>query len=146
MWSARARGCANIGRVHYRLTITPEADYLHVLVTGTNSAEAVAAYLAEVERECLARGCLRVLIEEHLEGPRLTTFPVFKIAADGSERALGVMQAIAYVDARAEGELMQFAETVARNRGLPVAVFRDVAAARAWLASCAAGMTAAQDS
>jgi hypothetical protein len=126
--------------VHYRLTITPAADYLHVLVTGTNSAEAVAAYLAEVQRECLARGCFRVLIEEHLEGPRLTTFPVFKIAAEGSARALGIMQAIAYVDAHAEGELMQFAETVAKNRGLPVAVFRDVADARAWLASRPATM------
>ncbi|MBV8785027.1 MAG: hypothetical protein JOZ67_12630 [Gammaproteobacteria bacterium] len=123
--------------MEYRLTITAEADYLHILVTGTNSPETVAAYLAEVQQACLARQCFRVLIEEDLAGPRLTTFPVFRVAADASERAVGVLQAIAYVDARAQGELMQFAATVARNRGLPVAVFPTVALAREWLARTA---------
>jgi hypothetical protein len=44
-----------------------------------------------------------------------------------------VLRAIAYVDVNADGDLMQFAETVAVNRMLPVAVFSNVADAEKWL-------------
>jgi hypothetical protein len=117
----------------YQLTIKPEADFLHVIVIGTNDADTVARYLNEVRRECIARQCFRLLIEEHLEGPRLSTFPVYKVASEGSERARGLLHAVAYVDANAEGHLMEFAETVAVNRGLPLAVFTTVNEAREWL-------------
>jgi hypothetical protein len=117
----------------YQLTIKPEATFLHFIVTGTNDADTVARYLDEVRRECIARQCFRVLIEEHLAGPRLSTFPVYKVASEGSERARGLLHAVAYVDANAEGHLMEFAETVAVNRGLPIAVFATVSEAREWL-------------
>jgi hypothetical protein len=117
----------------YQLTIKPEATFLHVIVTGTNDADTVARYLEEVRRECIARQCFRLLIEEHLEGPRLSTFPVYKVASEGSERARGLLHAIAYVDVKAEGHLMEFAETVAVNRGLPLSVFATVSEAREWL-------------
>ncbi len=117
----------------YQLTIKPEGAFLHVIVTGTNDADTVARYLNEVRRECIARQCFRLLIEERLEGPRLSTFPVYKVASEGSERARGLLHAVAYVDANAEGHLMEFAETVAVNRGLPMAVFTTVSAAREWL-------------
>jgi hypothetical protein len=57
---------------------------------------------------------------------------VFEIASEGSRRALGMFKAIAYVDVNAEGDLMQFAETVAVNRALPVTVFSTVADAEKW--------------
>ena len=117
----------------YRLTITPKANYLHAVVTGANTRDNVTGYLVDVERECTVRNCFRVLIEERLEGPRLDTLTVFQIAAEGSRRSRGQFEAIAYVDVNAEGELMKFAETVAVNRGMPVAVFTSVAAAEAWL-------------
>jgi hypothetical protein len=117
----------------YQLTIKPEAGFLHFIVTGTNDADTVARYLNEVRRECIARQCFRVLIEERLEGPRLSTFPVYKVASEGSERARGLLHAVAYVDVNAEGHLMEFAETVAVNRGLPMAIFTTVSEAREWL-------------
>jgi hypothetical protein len=117
----------------YQLTVNPEATFLHVIVTGTNDADTVARYLNDIRRECIARQCFRVLIEEHLEGTRLSTFPVYKVASEGSERARGLLHALAYVDANAEGHLMEFAETVAVNRGLPMAVFATVSEAREWL-------------
>lgn len=117
----------------YQLAITQEPTYLHAIVTGTNDAHTVARYLDELRRECIARRCYRLLIEERLEGPRLSTFPVYQVVSEGSERARGLLHAIAYVDVNAEGPLMQFAETVAVNRGLPVANFRSVALARDWL-------------
>jgi hypothetical protein len=117
----------------YQLTINQKPSYLHAIVTGRNSRENVAQYLADILRECTARSCLRELIEERLEGPRLGTLDVFEIASEGSNNASGILQAIAYVDVNAEGDLMQFAETVAVNRSLPVAVFSTVADAEKWL-------------
>jgi hypothetical protein len=117
----------------YQLTFTAKPTYLHVVVTGSNSTENVMRYLAEVARECAARDCLRVLIEERLDGPRLDTMEVFRIAAQGSSRASGLFTAIAYVDVNAEGDLMKFAETVAVNRAMPLAVFSSVAEAEEWL-------------
>jgi hypothetical protein len=117
----------------YELTIDPKPTYLHAIVTGRNSRENVARYLADILQECRARQCFRVLIEERLEGPRLGTLDVFKIASEGSNRASGVFDAIAYVDVNAAGDLMQFAETVAVNRAIPVTVFSTVADAEQWL-------------
>ena len=117
----------------YKLSITQKPGYLHAVVTGQNSRETALRYLEEVQRECAARNCPRLLIEERLEGPRLGTTSVFEIAAENSATAQGHFKAIAYVDVNAEGNLMQFAETVAINRGLPVRVFSSVGDAENWL-------------
>jgi hypothetical protein len=117
----------------YRVTFTAKSSYLHAVVTGTNSTENVARYLAEVRQECAGRGCSRVLIEERLEGARLDTMEVFRIVAQGSGRASGLFTAIAYVDVNADGDLMKFAETVGINRFLPLAVFSSVTEAEEWL-------------
>jgi len=121
--------------VTYKLAISVKPTYLHDIVTGRNSKKNVQRYMAEIDAECAARGCFRVLIEERLDGPRLGTLDVFQIASNGSDRSRGKMLAIAYVDANAEGGLMKFAETVAVNRGLPVSVFATVADAETWLLS-----------
>lgn len=117
----------------YKLTIHQKPTYLHVVVSGRNTRENVKAYVAEMIRECTARNCFRVLIEEHLEGPRLEMEDVFDIASEGSKIIGGLLKVIAYVDVNAKGDLMQFAENVAVNRGLPMAVFPTVAAAENWL-------------
>lgn len=119
----------------YQLTITEKPGYLHCIVTGKNTMENVAAYFQELARECAARNCFRVLIEEHLVGRRLETWDVYQLASEGSARNLGKFQAIAYVDVNAEGDLMKFAETVASNRGLPMMVFATVPEAESWISS-----------
>jgi hypothetical protein len=117
----------------YKLTIKQEPTQLHVIVSGANTLENVASYLRDILRECKARKCFQVLIEERLEGPRLGTLDVYQIASEGSDRAKGMIEAIAYVDVNAEGKLMKFAETVAVNRGLAVTVFPSMDEARQWL-------------
>ena len=117
----------------YKLTINKKPTYLHAIVDGQNSRENVVRYLQEVLRECIVHKCSRVLIEERLEGSRLETLDVFKIATEASEETIGKLEAIAYVDINAKGDLMHFAETVAVNRALPVRVFSTVAAAEKWL-------------
>ena len=117
----------------YTLTIHQKPTYLHAIVTGLNSRETVQRYLQELRTECKARGCFRLLLEEHLEGPRLGLMDVFTIASEGSTQVSGMFKAFAYVDANAQGDLMQFAETVAVNRRVPVAVFSNVQDAEKWL-------------
>jgi len=119
--------------VTYSLTVTQKPEYLHFVVTGRNSSETVSRYMEEVIRECTARSCFRVLIEERLEGPRLGTLEVFSLATKGSARHQGVFRALAYVDVHAEGERMRFAEDVAVNRGVPIRVFATVEEAERWL-------------
>jgi hypothetical protein len=119
----------------YKLAFTQKPTYLHAVVTGLNKPDTVKRYLERVRRECQARRCFRVLIEERLEGPRLGTMDVFQIVADESGRSQGFFRALAYVDVNAEGDSMKFAETVAVNRGIPVRVFTSVGAAEQWLLS-----------
>ncbi len=119
----------------YELTILQKPNYLHAIVTGRNSKENVTQYLEQIREECIARNCHRVLVEERLEGPRLGTMDVFLIVAEESVKARGTVKEFAYVDVNAEGDLMPFAETVAVNRGMRVAVFSTVADAEKWLLS-----------
>ena len=117
----------------FQVRIDERPTYLHVTVSGDNSLDSVAGYMEQVLRECTARQCFRVLVEERLEGPRLGTLQVFGLVSKGSERLRGVLQAMAYVDVNATGDLMGFAENVAVNRAVPVRVFASVAAAEDWL-------------
>jgi hypothetical protein len=117
----------------YKLTIKPKPSYLHFIVTGRNSKRAVIQYLKEILRECKKHNCYRILIEERLEGPRLGTVDIFRIVSEESSAGTGILKAIAYVDVHAGNNLMQFAETVAINRSLPVSVFSAVADAERWL-------------
>jgi hypothetical protein len=102
----------------YNLTIDKKPAYPHAIVTGRNSKGNVAQYLEQALAECKARNCFQLLIEERLEGPRLGILEVYEIVSEGSRRAFGMLSAIAYVDIHAEGDLMQFAETVEGNRAL----------------------------
>ncbi len=114
------------------VTYERHPDYLHATVTGTSSRESVQQYIDEVLAECKKQQCTRLLIEECLEGPRLDGMDVFAMASEGSMRALGVFDAVAYVDPQM-GNLKDFAESVAVNRGLPLSLFFSVAEAVQWL-------------
>ena len=118
----------------YRLTINHKPSYLHAVITGVNNEQNVRHYLQDILRECKARNCRKVLIEERLDGPRLGISSVFGIASEESLQALGYFTAVAYVDANiGDNDLMKFAETVARNRALPAKVFFSVGDAEKWL-------------
>jgi|SRR5215831_3079052 len=117
----------------YQMTVTHKPRYLHVVVTGHNTAENVMSYMEAVMRECAARGCPRVLIEERLEGARLGMIEVFGMVSRGCVHFQRTLEAMAYVDINAKGDVMGFAEDVAVNRGFPVRVFPTVAAAEEWL-------------
>jgi hypothetical protein len=117
----------------YALRTEQKPGYLHVVVTGENTRGNVVRYLQEVHRECEARDCWYVLIEERLEGPRLGTMDVFEIASQRERPLGGSIRGVAYVDLNTSGDLMKFAEDVAVNRGYPVRVFSAVDDAEKWL-------------
>lgn len=116
----------------YELTVEKHKDYLHATVTGENTRDNVFAYMQEIVSECNRRCCFRVLIEERLEGPRFSPMEIFDMVSEGSLNALGFFEMIAYVDEQM-GKTLDFAETVAVNRGLPITTFESVDAARAWM-------------
>lgn len=116
----------------YELTVEKHKDYLHATVTGENTRDNVFAYMQEIVSECNRRCCFRVLIEERLEGPRFSPMEIFDMVSEGSLNALGFFEMIAYVDEQM-GKTLDFAETVAVNRGLPITTFESVDAAREWM-------------
>ncbi|MDH5501485.1 MAG: hypothetical protein OEY72_10345 [Gammaproteobacteria bacterium] len=66
----------------------------------------------------------------HLKETKLSARQGFMVQ---STDATKLLKAFAYVDVNAEGELMQFKETVAVNRGMTVKVFSSVDETEKWL-------------
>lgn len=117
----------------YQLEIERHPTYLHASVTGQNSADTVIQYMSDIRAECEKQSCFCVLVEEKLEGKRLDEMEIFSLIGRGSSDALGFFEALAYIDERQEFEIAKFAETVAVNRGIPIAVFTSVEDAKNWL-------------
>jgi hypothetical protein len=107
-------------------------SYIYALITGDNCAETVFAYMDEVTTKCEELDCFRVLVHECLDGPRLSPMEVFEIISEGAMKALGKFDAVAFVDEKM-GDVSSFAENVAINRGMPIAMFPSVTAAEAWI-------------
>ena len=118
----------------FKLNVDNRGDYLFFTVTGTNTSETVSGYMAEVVAACEKHDCFRILIHEKLEGPRLEAMDVFNLASEGAMRVLGRFEAIAYVDEQM-GSMGDFAESVAVNRGMPLAFFPNVRDAEKWIES-----------
>jgi len=116
----------------YKISFEKHADYIHAKVTGDNSRESVQGYASELRDECTRSECFRVLVQERLDGPRLEAMEIFSIISDSSMQNLGFFDSIAFVDTQM-GEMGEFAETVAVNRGMPLATFNSVESAKACL-------------
>jgi len=123
----------------YQLTIEDKGSYLHFRVSGPNTAESVRGYLGDVYFACAQRERAAILIEEDLEGPGLGLVDIFEIVTEGSERTWPHVRRLAYVDVNPAHSRpdMQFAETVAVNRGINMRLFGSVAEAEQWLLSVA---------
>jgi hypothetical protein len=121
----------------YNLTLEEHLTHLHFRVTGKNSVEAVRRYLFEIYTICVQRNCSTVLIEENLEGPGLGLAEIYNIVSEGSQRKSMPVHRVAFVDLNPEHSPanMEFAKSVAMNRGLDVRMCVTVAEAEEWLRS-----------
>ncbi len=119
----------------YVLRLENKGAYLHITVTGDNTPENVANYLSEVRDKCVEHQCSTVLIEENLRGPSLAPSIVFSIITEAATRVWPIVKRIAYIDTNPahQTETLQFAETVAVNRGVNIRFFSRIAEAEQWL-------------
>ena len=119
----------------YRLTLVEQPAYLHARVTGTHSAPNILRFLEESYAACREKGQSALLLEMSLSGPSLDPTTIFKIILERSQDA-SKLRKIAYVDPTPrDPERMKFAETVAKNRGVNVRLFRELEPAKAWMSS-----------
>jgi len=119
----------------YDMRVIREGDYLHVVVTGDNTPADVAGYLDQIRKTCVEHDLSKVLIEENLTGPPVETVDVYDVVSASSVGVAPAIRSIAFVDMNPEHNFasMEFAETVAVNRGVNVKVFRDVPSAAEWI-------------
>lgn len=117
----------------YKINVIQKHTFLHFIVTGQNTIENILKYFEEIHRECAAQNCFRILIEERLEGSRLSIIDIYRIINNESLKYMGFFKAIAYVDINGNKDSMHFVETVSVNRSLPVVAFPTVANAEEWL-------------
>jgi len=120
--------------MNYSFTSDLKDGYLHVRVRGDNTTSVIRRYMKDVFQASIAEGCSTVLIEEMLEGPRLSIGDIFAIVSEQTAAARGALRLVAYVDLNSPSPTnMKFAETVAVNRGVTVCAFVKVADAEKWL-------------
>jgi hypothetical protein len=120
----------------YQLSIEEHPAYLHTRASGPMTPENALRFLVESNGAAAARGKRRLLLEFGFSGPGLNGGSIYDIVTARSGHA-AAFERIAYVDLSAErdAEHKRFAETIARNRGVNVRLFRSVEEGRQWLAS-----------
>ena len=116
----------------YRFTSEVHEKYVHAIVTGMHNPENVLRFFTEAHQACVDNGKTSVLIEMRLEGPTMGLGHIFSVIQQRSGPAKELRR-IAYVDIGRELEKAEFAENVARNRGVNVRLFPNVADAKKWL-------------
>jgi len=124
---------ATVASPDYRLTIAVKPTYVHAKVEGARTPENAARFLREAHEACISAGRTAVLMEMHLSGPSLGTINIFHVISQASPRG-AMLRRIGYVDTfEGEPDAPRFAETVAKNRGVNVRLFEDLASADRWL-------------
>jgi len=120
----------------YSLTVEEKAGYLHIRVSGENSAVTLRAYLREVYETSARMGVPSVLIEEDLHGPILSSVDVYRVVSEASAETSPIILQIAYVDVNPEhaSSSVDLGVAVARDRGVNVRSFGSLRDAEEWLA------------
>lgn len=119
--------------VNYEMTIEVHPHFLHARARGDRTAENASRFLREAYEACVHAGVASLLLEMRFTGATLGTPKIFEVVAARSGEGMRLKK-VAYVDVTpgAPGK-PSFAETVARNRGVNVRLFPDIAAAARWL-------------
>ena len=121
--------------MEYLLTWEQKRGYLHFRIVGNNTAENVRRWVTEGLELCITHKCHKVLVEENLTGPSLGVGETFWIIDEGCRKACDIITDMAYIDANPthQKDMLEFSETVARNRGINMRVFSKVDDAVNWL-------------
>jgi len=109
--------------------------FVHVRVRGNSDVATTARYMEDMFHACKKHGCTHLLIEENLEGERLSMGDIFQVIAEKIDEIRPTIRVAAFVDVsdRPSVANMDFAEDVIVNRGITVTWFRSVKEAAEWL-------------
>jgi hypothetical protein len=119
----------------YEFSSELKDGYVHVRIRGNSDVPTTARYMEDMFRACKEHTCTHLLIEEHLEGERLSMGDIFQVISEKIDEIRPSIRVAAFVDLsdRPSVANMQFAENVIVNRGITVTWFATVAEADAWL-------------
>lgn len=143
MATVQGMGQCKTGDMGYEIVVREENGYLHVRVTGDNSLDNVRGYFRSALQACARLGHANLLIEENLQGRRLSVADIFHVTVELVEQSRLILRRLAYVDVNPDRSMenTRFAETVAVNRGISMRVFETLDEARAWLTHSAGAGT-----
>ena len=117
----------------YQIQVAKEDGYLRLDVVGKREPHETENLIRRIAKESVTRNLHRILVVLGLTG-RLTTFEIHDIASKYREFGLGLEHKLAVVDKNEESAMdQQFAEDVARTRGLNGASFKNEEDALIWL-------------
>ena len=120
----------------YRFTATATSTHLHVIGSGTHSADNLRRLLADTNRMMIEQRFDAVLLEMRFVGPSLDFPAIYSVIVENRADAM-LLKRIAYVDTNAEHipDRTEFAELAANRMGVNARVFRSIAGAETWLKS-----------
>lgn len=116
-----------------KMTVIEKPDYVHFIVKGENTPENTLQYFQDIYQECVTHNYKNILIEEHLEGKRLSTMDIYDVGSKASQMYLGFFKAIAYVNVLTDKKTFSFIENLCVNRSIPLRSFKTVEEAEKWL-------------
>src|SRR5262245_59711098 len=116
----------------YELCLEEHPGYLHARATGPHTPRNALRFLIEAAQALRDSRHTDLLLEFALTGPSLTGGMIYEIVAERSADGAQFGR-IAYLDQSTERRLehLRFAETIARNRGVRVRLFRTLPDAQA---------------
>jgi hypothetical protein len=121
--------------MEYSFSSELKDGYVHVRIRGNSDVPTTARYMEEMFRACQDHRCTHLLIEENLEGERISMGDIFQVISEKIDEIRPTIRVAAFVDVsdRPSVTNMKFAENVIVNRGITVTYFATVKDAEAWL-------------
>lgn len=118
----------------YEVTITPEENYLRVVVTGNSTYENAADLWKTIAAECKKQNCFNILGQQMLNNG-VSTLDAWNHQTIFSEAGITAKFLIAWVDHNPKTFAnTDFIRTVLSNRDIGYGkVFSDAVKAKAWL-------------
>ena len=118
----------------YHFAVEKRATYLHITGVGALSEGNVRRFLLEAYQASVEQKCDSLLLEINFSGPPLNLHSIYSVIAERSPDG-AKLRRIAYVDTNPTYAIdpAEFAELTAKNRGVNVRLFRNLADAECWL-------------
>ena len=118
----------------YSFIVEMKPTYLHARGYGEQTEANTRQFLIDAIRACVEHNMGRLLARDVFHRKALSVASAYSVVVDRSHDG-SMLKSIAYVDNNPAhaGGIAEFAEMVAKNRGVNVRLFESVAAAERWL-------------